>query len=480
MLVAPSTVAAGEQFTLGVKVLTEPYVAASACTRTYPNLHSPFNVSPRGIVYMDNAAVRWDGSLTIDGPDDLSGPRRISVASLPGGFADDNRAIGRIGPFSFANPGTRTITAGLPDVGVDASSNVIEVSHAGPQWRLFWGDLHSQSIFSDGIRCPDELYPFARDEAFLDIFAMADHSDALKGAIWDYMVQATNLYNDPGRFITLVGFEWTANHIGHRNVYFPGDSGPVLSDRRPEGDTLDKLFDFAAREGALLIPHHSANSVMGVQWELGHEPVHERLVEIYSIWGNSERPERDGNPRPIRVTGGEQDGRHVLDALNMGRQLGFVGGGDIHDGRPGDELHNLQTMPAVYRDLHRQGIMGVWMPELTRGALWEALWNRRCYATTNARIILRFAVCGAFMGQRVLAHGPRSVHVEASSELPIARIDIVKNGLDWKTVAPGTPQAAQTFTDTADSSSDYYYARVTRLDGEMAWSSPVWVDSPNA
>lgn len=39
-----------------------------------------------------------------------------------------------------------------------------------PHHRIFGGDIHSQTFFSDGLRCPEELYTFARDEAFVDFF----------------------------------------------------------------------------------------------------------------------------------------------------------------------------------------------------------------------------------------------------------------------------------------------------------------------
>lgn len=474
MLVASSTVEVGEEFSLGVKILRDPYVVGTSCARAYPNLRSPFNLSPRGIKYMDNAAERWDGSVTVTA-EGLDGPETIQIQSLPGAFDGDKRAIGRVGPFSFSSAGTYTIRAQDPETGIEAVSNPIEVSDTAPEMKLFWGDLHSQTFFSDGLRCPEELYSFARDEAFLDIFALADHSDALDGGIWDYMVGTTNLFDDPGRFVTLVGFEWTASDIGHRNVYYPGPDGPVISHTRPDGDTLEKLFELARNEGALLIPHHTSNVTMGVKWNLGHEPVHERLVEIYSVWGNSERPAEQGNPRPLRTLGGEQPGQHVIDALNDGRKMGFVGGGDIHDGRPGDDLHVLQEEPEAYRLLRRQGIMGVWMPRLTRGALWEALWNRRCYATTNVRTILRFSVNDAFMGQSILTDGPRLIRVEARANQPIEQVDIVKNGRDWHTIHPEAATVSLEETDT-DGGRDYYYARVTRQDGEMAWSSPVWVN----
>lgn len=474
MVVAPSTVTVGEKFSIGLKILREPYTVGTAVSRGYPALKSPFNLSPRGINYMDNAAERWEGTLQVTS-DGLDGPGAVDIQRLPGAFRGDERAIGRVEGYSFTSAGTHTIEVSIPELNISAVSNPVEVTSDEPEMHLYWGDLHSQTYFSDGLRCPEELYSFARDEAFLDIFALADHSDALVGGIWDYMVGTTNLFNDPGRFVTLVGFEWTASDIGHRNVYYPGDDGPVISHTRPDGDTLPKLFELARNEGALLIPHHTSNVTMGVKWDLGHEPTHERLVEIYSVWGNSERPAEQGNPRPIRTLGGEQPGQHVIDALNDGRKMGFVAGGDIHDGRPGDELHNLQTQPEQYHLLHRQGIMGVWMPRLTRGALWEALWNRRCYATTNNRTILRFSVDDAFMGQSILNNGPRTIRIEAKAEVPISRVDIVKNGRDWQTVKPDSPAVEVEETD-AEEDSDYYYIRVIRADGEMAWSSPVWVN----
>ena len=55
----------------------------------------------------------------------------------------------------------------------------------------------------------------------------------------------------------------------------------------------------------------------------GHDPEMERLVEIHSVWACSERAEHQGNPYPIRVQGGETDGQHVIDALNLGYRFGM-------------------------------------------------------------------------------------------------------------------------------------------------------------
>ncbi|HID56186.1 TPA: DUF3604 domain-containing protein, partial [Candidatus Poribacteria bacterium] len=344
-----------------------------------------------------------------------------------------------------------------------------------PSERLFWGDLHCHTFFGDGLRCPEELCAFARDEAFLDIFALAEHSELLSDRQWEYFVGVMNDFNEPGWFVTLVGFEWTSHRWGHRNLYYPGAQGPLLRCNHPEQGQLECVYETAREHKALVIPHHSANVTMGVDWRLGHDPEVERLVEIHSVWGNSEQSKEAGNPYPIRTLGGERSGQHVIDALRMNRRFGFIGGGDIHDGRPGDELHHLQTLPEAYRLLSRQGIMAVFAPDLSREAIFRALWNRHCYATMNCRVYLEFEVCGKPMGSIFETHGERPMRVYAASEVPIARIEVIRNGEPWAHAEPNQLEVEFKIDDPRAEPA-WYYARVTRADGLLTWSSPIWVD----
>ncbi len=474
MVVAPSNVTTGEEFTLKIKALREPYEAEARCFAKYPRLHGPFNLSPRGIQYMDNAAPRWEASLTVEGVD---GPAEIPVGDLAGTFPGDERAIGEVEGFIARRSGVHFITVTDPATGITATSNPIIATDEPPEYQLYWGDIHAQTYFSDGLRCPEELYHFARHEGFLDIFGMADHSEMISDRQWEYFVAVTNDWNEPGEFATIVGQEWTNRDVGHRNIHYRDDWGPIVRCDASDPDDLENMYEIARKHDALLIPHHTANAVMGVKWERGHEPEHERLVEIHSVWGTSERSEEDGNPLPITTHGGEQAGQHVVDALRMGYRLGFVGGGDIHDGRPGDELHNVQNPPPdTYPQLRRQGIMGVWATELTREAIFDALWDRRCFATTNVRVPILFEISGAFMGQSVETDEPREISIWAASESPIARVDIVKNGVDWQSVEPNETIHGWELEDEGSGDEDYYYARITREDGWVGWSSPVWIN----
>jgi len=486
-VVIPSTLRVGEEFEVRVKavgpVRDAPWGSFPE-SQTDP-LMGRYNRSPRGIHLKDDVPLGWTGVVEVDGTCGLVGPDHLFLGGSDVGnwspatgewLSKLPRPVGRFGGFKFAEPGYGRVVVRDPETGALGVSNPAEVVEGEPEYRLYWGDLHCQTFFSDGLRCPEELYVFARDEGMLDVFGLADHDFGLTPAQWRYFVEVTNAFYRPGEFVTIVGYEWTSNRYGHRNLHFPGDWGPLLRCTDEDGHTLEGIREWARRHGALLIPHHSANAVMGCDWDYGWDPETERLVEIYSIWGNSERPAREGNPRPIRVTGGERGGQHVLDALDLGYRFGFVGGGDTHDGRPGDELHTLQREPEAYKDLWRQGIMGVWARSLTRRGIWEALWARRVYATTNVRLLLWTTVCGAPMGSEIRWSGPRRGTVRAAGEVPISRVEVVRNRKTIAEVRPEEEIISWTWEDAFEGPA-YYYVRITQGDGEMAWSSPVWVTS---
>ena len=376
IIVIASRLGVGERFAVKLKLRGEPRAipCAGGWNSKKPRPRGPFNLNvQRQIQFTDDCLPEWAGRLRLVA-EDLEGPDEIIFSGKDQGvFPGDKRPIGAIGGLRWTTPGIHFLRVVDEATGLERRSNPCWVTERPPAERIYWGDPHWQTFFSDGIRCPEELYAFARDEAFLDFGAIADHMEGVTDRQWDYFQAVTNDFNAPGRFVTLQGQEWT-NHDpkvgapGHRNVYYRGDGGPVLRSDDPKCDTLPKLWaTLDALKGiqAVAIPHHSANTVMGVNWEQGWNPGYEKAVEVYSVWGNSERPAEAGNPRPMedKNLGGEMKGRHVIDALKRGYRFGFVGGGDIHDGRPGDDLHDISYPPRDYR-IHAQGFTAAITPEL--------------------------------------------------------------------------------------------------------------------
>jgi hypothetical protein len=477
--VAPARVAAGAPFRLKIRVLGA--VRKIPCAGSFcdwkPALKSPFNLNvARNIHFHDNCLPEWSGELVVEAGPALSGPKRIVFNGFAQGvFRGDTRPIGVFDGFALNRPGIHFIRLVDRSSGIEGWSNPIQVTAGRPTLNLYWGDPHWQTFFSDGIRCPEELYAFARDEGFLDFGAVSDHMEAITERQWDYFQAVANDFNEPGRFATLIGQEWTHHNPaggapGHRNLYFSGDGGPALRSTAPDCDTLSKLWtrlDAIRGQEVLAIPHHPANVVMGADWEQGWNPKYERAVEIHSVWGSSEKHAEDGNRMPIEHCRGERRGRHVVDALKRGFRFGFVGGGDIHDGRPGDPLHTESYLSSTGK-FWPSGFTAVYANELTRRAVFAAIRDRRTYATTQSRILLETTFSGASERRRA--------NILAASEEGILKATVVINGEDVCTLGvrddPRIIDEKELKVTLPPGASAY--VRVVTNRNHMAWSSPFW------
>ena len=120
--------------------------------------------------------------------------------------------------------------------------------------------------------------------------------------------------------------------------------------------------------------------------------------------------------------------------------------------------------------------MGVWCRSLDRRHVFDALWNRRVYGTTGPRILLRFAIDGSPMGSEATLRQGATAQIQTASDVPITRIDLVKDGDDFRSEPVSTREVRCQMEIAPDDGAASYYVRVTREDGEMAWSSPIWVN----
>ena len=161
---------------------------------------------------------------------------------------------------------------------------------------------------------------------------------------------------------------------------------------------------FSQGRDALTIPHHTKFGNV-TNWEYRND-AHQRLVEICSSWGISE-------------TGGPKS---VQRALAMGHRLGFIGGTDSH--------HGLANQGSFFVD-DGNGLACVIAPTLTRDAIWQALYERRCYATTGDRILLDFTMNDAPMGSDLAVdlaqYGSRQFAMRVAGTYRIDRIELLRN-----------------------------------------------------
>ena len=119
--------------------------------------------------------------------------------------------------------------------------------------------------------------------------------EQLSRSVWKEVIENAERHNDPGRFTTFSGYEWTVAAGGHRNVIFA--DGPDLTrqvvpfssfDSSDPEDLWAYLDDYAERTGgdAFAIPHNgnlSGNSMFALTTRQG-KPLTETYARNRSRW----------------------------------------------------------------------------------------------------------------------------------------------------------------------------------------------------
>ncbi|MCK9413694.1 MAG: CehA/McbA family metallohydrolase [Prolixibacteraceae bacterium] len=336
---------------------------------------------------------------------------------------------------------------------------------------IFFGDIHVHcEISSDAVGSPDRAYEHARNFCGLDFAGLADHSP--RGEKYERLIAAGNRYNSPQHFATIIGFEWSTGRYGHRNAYYPDDKGPEQPDS--VGDNTAPWWKFLDEHNvrALIVPHHpnmqgglkaNGTPVWGpMDWSKINNK-YQRVVEIEQHRGSSEAP---GGPNPELRIYGKDLGSSVQTALAMGHRLGFIGSTDTHLGRPGIGKGE-------------EGLAAILSPELERKALFNSMYDRHCYATSGARILIFFTVNGFPMGSEVKMgpKDPRNISFRAIGTNSIKNVELLRNNeviKTWNGTADDISGALSVKEEIGQG--EWYYIRVTQTDREMAWSSPIWVD----
>ncbi len=437
-------------------------------------------------------------SLAAMGPDGHSNAGKVEL----------RRGVGRA-DITIPEPGLYRLEAVTED-DARAVTDPIEVAAERPAVQLLWGDIHShvrerraQALISDadelmGPPTIEAALEWARDVAGLHFAAVTDHDLKLTRREWEQTIEAARRITDDGRFVAFPGYEWgdsrgMAMNYGHRQVVYRRsrvrgveplplarccDSGTTTAD-----GLFSALHSAVPLDDVLVVPHHTARGGGNtwMNWDY-YDPDLERVCEVYSIWGSSEKM---GEPYPVRyiATGGywstaEARGHHLQDGLARGYRFGFTGGSEAHDGRPGRPLIHGRDLIAEWEVLSPPGITGVWATDLTRDGVFDALRARRCYGTTGARIIVRFALGDVPMGGEIAAgalSGPAELRAEVTGTAPIRSCELVKNNRGIDSASSPSESLDVEFSDPAPEAGDYYYLRITQTDGEMAWASPIFI-----
>ena len=359
--------------------------------------------------------------------------------------------------------------------------------------NLYWGLLHGESDRTDSGENIETYLRTMRDEKSLQFIATSgfDSEDETSNDVWKKISQQITEFNEDERFVAILGFQWQgeAKTEGLRHFIYTKDAKPILRHKDSKHNSLKKIYKTQNPKDLIAIPSFTMGKQVLYDFE-DFNSEYERVVEIYNAWGSSECTAKEGNLRPIK--GGkngisESAEGSLQKALNAGCRFGFVAGG-FDDRGPYSELFDADQVQ------YTPGLTAILAKEHTRASLLEALSNRFCYATTGEKIILGLNIANFPMGSEIDTQGRpglefnRHITGYVVGTQPIVDAVIIRNGKIWKNLEIKGEQIEFAIDDSEllseialepknedQSSFVYYYLRVKQSDGNIAWSSPIWV-----
>ena len=346
-----------------------------------------------------------------------------------------------------------------------------QASAGGKTYRLLWGDTHRHSNVS---RCsvgiepsPDDLYRYGDDICNYDFFALSDHgihlrnTDADAGSYYWYLnLKLADLYHVPDYMSVLYNFEWTMGFPnGHRNVIFPGRPTLRMDLLMEESLDLTKGWKYLEEAGmkAITIPHTSADPEQGTDWSV-HDERYQRVIEIFQSARGSY--EHEGCPRQFHRTQNKKG--FYWKALEKGHHIGVIASSD----------HGYGVAYAC-----------VYAEKNSREAIWQAMYDRRCYGSTTYGLVLDVRSGEHWMGEEWTSKEAPVLEIRTEGAAPLRSVEII--GRSQVLHAEGsvekplrTRKHRIRWSDPEWNEQDkeqWYYVRVIQADDQIAWSSPVWV-----
>ena len=118
---------------------------------------------------------------------------------------------------------------------------------------------------------------------------------------------------------------------------------------------------------------------------------------------------------------------------------------------------------------------GVYVKDFTREGIIEGLNARRTIAATD-KIFVEFTCNDYLLGTEIEVRGKPVLAFKVDGTADISRVTLIRNEQNYQQWEPKAKRFEKSFTDESPGAGENrYYLRIEQVDGNMAWSSPVWV-----
>ena len=396
------------------------------------------------------------------------------------------------------------------------AATVEETQQAG--YNHYYGVLHSHSGYSDNqvrTSTPTTAYDHARYTAGVDFMAVTDHSEYLdtasdlgdlytgggaNGHLWESGLREADEANADGEFVAIYAYEMTwpgmypTPGFGHINTFnttgYVSVNNPSYAGNAASTNPFNYYDDIADYEGSISMFNHPT----GRGYVLGSGGVFGDFQQ-FAGW----TPERDKAFSLIEIGNGSKQTTTTLTGLGV---LGEIGNllnsvayiqmekdfnAALEKGWHLAPTNNQDNHQADWgsSNTHRTVLLA---EDLTRESLYDAMRNRRAYATENQTMKVDYTVNGEVMGT-IFDYNPDTLNVSVSISNEtnfIGTVSLVagnrfQNG-STRVIQSETFSTFDAEWDfTIDAGYDYYYIKIQQPgnvnDGRhLTYTAPVWVN----
>lgn len=331
--------------------------------------------------------------------------------------------------------------------------------------KHLFGQLHSHTNISDGTGSLNDAYQWAKDNG-ADYFAVTDHSNwfdndtkanIADGSISTEWVQAhktADEFNKPGEFTAIYGYEMTwsgsTGGWGHINTF----NTPGFETRSNSKMDLQNYYKTLQTQPEGVSQLNHPGTTFGDFADFGYyNKETDKYVNLVEV-GNGEGP--------IRGTGYFPSYDYYTRALDKGWHVAPTNNQDNHKGK----WFTANTGRTI-----------ILAEDNTRDSIYDAIRNKRVYASEDTDMTINFTANGEVMGSFLPSTDKLDLAINANdpeTNDTIKKISIIANG-GVEVTSKKFDTASVDWNFTLDPEYSYYYVKVVEADGDIAVTAPVWV-----
>lgn len=354
-------------------------------------------------------------------------------------------------------------------------------------YNIYFGQLHSHTTLSDGAGSVTDAFAHASAVPNLDFLAVTDHSNSFESGSYTASIDTSamsnidwstgktaaaaitasgiansdNLTDPASTFLGIYGYEMTwSDGCGHMNTFntpgFENRNNPIFCNKaqsiaNPAG--LQAYYNKLALVPGSISQMNHPGDTFGDFYDFAlYNPAFDAVIDLIEV-GNGEGQ--------VHQAGYFPSYQYYTKALDKGWHLAPTNNQDNHLGNWGDSNTARTVILAT---------------ELTETSLYDAMRNRRVYATEDNDLSIIYTLNDMIMGTISDTDAPTvNIKVQISDPTdPIgSTVEVIVNG---GVVAASATTSAQNevISFSIPNNYTYYYIRIVQPDTDTAVTAPVW------